>query len=88
MRINGLLGPCGAGILYVRRDLQDMKLTPPIYGWHNVRNPNFVAQEQIVFRKAVAVKYEAGTHNLLGLVGMIAALRKIALEIGVDNVAR
>ena len=56
-----LLGPCGAGVFYVRRELQE-KLNPPVYGWHNVRNPNFVAQEQIVFRNG-AVKYEAGTHN-------------------------
>jgi cysteine desulfurase/selenocysteine lyase len=59
-----LLGPCGAGLLYVRREIQE-KLNPPIYGWHNVRCPNFVAQEQIVFRNGAA-KYEAGTHNLLG----------------------
>ena len=79
-----LLGPCGAGILYVRRELQE-KLNPPVYGWHNVRNPNFVAQEQIVFRSG-AVKYEAGTQNLLGLVGLIAAL-ELALEVGVENIA-
>jgi selenocysteine lyase/cysteine desulfurase len=79
-----LLGPCGAGIFYVRRDLQE-KLNPPIYGWHNVKNPNFVAQEQIVFRSG-AVKYEAGTQNLVGLVGLIAAM-ELALEIGVENIA-
>jgi cysteine desulfurase/selenocysteine lyase len=79
-----LLGPCGAGILYVRRELQE-KLNPPIYGWHNVRSPNFVAQEQIIFRSG-AVKYEAGTHNLIGLVGLIAAM-ELALEIGVDNIS-
>jgi cysteine desulfurase / selenocysteine lyase len=79
-----LLGPCAAGVLYVRRELQE-KLNPPIYGWHNVRNPNFVAQEQIVFRSG-AVKYEAGTHNLLGVVGLIAAL-ELALEIGVESIA-
>jgi cysteine desulfurase/selenocysteine lyase len=79
-----LLGPCGAGVLYVRRELQE-KLNPPIYGWHNVRNPNFVAQERIVFRNG-AVKYEAGTHNLLGVVGLIAAL-EIVLEAGVENIA-
>jgi selenocysteine lyase/cysteine desulfurase len=79
-----LLGPCGAGVLYVRRELQE-KLNPPVYGWHNVRSPNFVAQEQIVFRSG-AVKYEAGTHNLLGVVGLIAAL-EIAREIGVENIA-
>jgi selenocysteine lyase/cysteine desulfurase len=79
-----LLGPCGAGVFYVRRELQE-KLNPPVYGWHNVRNPDFVAQEQIVFRKG-AVKYEAGTHNLLGLSGLIAAM-ELALEMGVENVA-
>jgi len=79
-----LLGPCGAGMLYVRRELQD-RLNPPVYGWHNVRNPDFVAQEQIVFRNG-AVKFEAGTHNLLGLVGLVAAL-ELVLEIGVENIA-
>jgi len=79
-----LLGPCGAGIFYVRRELQE-KLNPPIYGWHNVKNPNFVAQEQIVFRSG-ALKYEAGTHNLIGLVGLIAAM-ELALEIGIETIA-
>jgi len=79
-----LLGPCGAGLLYVRRELQE-KLRPPVYGWHNVRNPDFVAQEQIVLRPG-AVKFEAGTHNLLGLVGLIAAL-ELVQEIGVENIA-
>jgi selenocysteine lyase/cysteine desulfurase len=79
-----LLGPCGAGLLYVRHELQE-KLNPPVYGWHNVRCPNFVAQEQIIFRND-ATKYEAGTHNLLGLVGLIAAM-ELVLEIGVENIA-
>jgi cysteine desulfurase / selenocysteine lyase len=79
-----LLGPCGAGLLYVRRELQE-KLNPPIYGWHNVKNPDFVAQDQIAFRSG-AVKYEAGTHNLIGLVGLIAAM-ELALEIGIENIA-
>jgi cysteine desulfurase / selenocysteine lyase len=79
-----LLGPCGAGIFYVRRELQE-KLNPPIYGWHNVCSPNFVAQEQIAFHSG-AKKYEAGTQNLVGLVGLIAAM-ELALEIGVENIA-
>ena len=79
-----LLGPCGAGIFYVRRGLQE-KLTPPIYGWHNVKNPNFVAQEKIEFRDD-ARKFEAGTHNLVGLAGLIASM-ELALEIGVENIA-
>ena len=79
-----LLGPCGAGIMYVREPLQE-KLTPPIYGWHNVRSPEFVAQEQIVFRSG-ASRYEAGTHNLLGLVGLVTGMELI-LEIGVETIA-
>jgi selenocysteine lyase/cysteine desulfurase len=79
-----LLGPCGAGIFYVRRELQE-KLNPPIYGWHNVRNQNFVSQEKIEFRSG-AVKFEAGTQNLIGLVGLIAAM-ELVLEIGVENIA-
>jgi selenocysteine lyase/cysteine desulfurase len=80
-----LLGPCGAGLLYVKKDLQ-ASLNPPVYGWHNVRNPNFVAQEKIEFRSGAA-KFEAGTHNLIGLVGLLAAL-ELTLEIGVANIAR
>ena len=79
-----LLGPCGAGVFYVRRELQE-KLNPPIYGWHNVKSPNFVAQENIEFRHD-ARKFEAGTQNLIGLTGLIASM-ELALEIGVDNIA-
>jgi selenocysteine lyase/cysteine desulfurase len=79
-----LLGPCGAGVFYVRREVQE-HLNPPVYGWHNVRCPNYVAQEKIV-RRSGAKKFEAGSQNLLGLVGLVAAL-KLAQEIGVDNIA-
>jgi cysteine desulfurase / selenocysteine lyase len=79
-----LLGPCGAGILYVRREVQD-RLRPTAYGWHNVRCPNYVAQEEMVLRKD-ARRYEAGTQNLLGLAGLIAAM-ELVLEIGIDPIA-
>jgi selenocysteine lyase/cysteine desulfurase len=71
--------------MYVRREIQE-RLTPPIYGWNNVKCPNYVAQEQIVFR-STAQKYEVGTQNFLGLVGLVAAM-KLVLEIGVENIAR
>ena len=79
-----LLGPCAAGILFVRKSLQDF-LRPAVFGWHNVRCPNFVAQEEMVLRSD-ARRYEAGTQNLLGLVGLEAAL-ELLLEIGIDNIA-
>ena len=80
-----LLGPCGAGVMYVRKELQQ-HLNPPVYGWHNVRCPNFIAQENIAYRTG-AKKFEAGTHNLLGLVGLNAAMQML-LAIGVDKIAR
>ncbi len=79
-----LLGPCGSGVMYVRRSLQE-RINPPLYGWNNVASPNFVAQEQIVFRSG-AHKYEPGTYNLVGLVGLLAGI-KLLLEVGVENIA-
>jgi cysteine desulfurase / selenocysteine lyase len=79
-----LLGPCGAGLLYVRKDIQEC-LNPPIYGWNNVRCPDFVAQEQITFRSG-SQKFEAGTHNLLGIVGLVAAM-ELLLEVGLENIS-
>lgn len=80
-----LLGPCGAGLMYVRQPVQE-QLHPPIYGWHNVRCPEFVAQEELVLRHGAA-RYEAGTHNLLGVVGLVAAM-ELLLEVGIDNISR
>jgi cysteine desulfurase / selenocysteine lyase len=79
-----LLGPCGAGLLYVRREVQQ-QINPPIYGWHNVNCPEFISQEKITLRND-ARKYEAGSHNLLGVVGLMASI-ELALEIGVENIA-
>ena len=79
-----LLGPCAAGILYARKSLQE-RLRPTAFGWHNVYCPNYVAQEELVFR-ADARRYEAGSQNLLGLVGLNAAM-ELVLEIGIENIA-
>ena len=79
-----LLGPCAAGLMYVRQPLQE-RLHPGAYGWNNVRCPNFVAQEHIAFRAGPA-RFEPGTYNLLGIVGLKAAM-ELLLEIGVENIA-
>ena len=79
-----LLGPCGAGFLYVRKSWHE-SLRPVVYGWNNVRCPDFVAREEITFRSG-AQRYEVGSHNVLGLVGFHAALELI-LELGVDRIA-
>jgi cysteine desulfurase / selenocysteine lyase len=79
-----MLGPCAAGLLYVRQELQD-RLRPKALGWNNVRCPDFVAQEDLVYRTG-AKRYEAGSHNLLGLVGLVAAM-ELLQEIGVAHIA-
>jgi len=79
-----LLGPCAAGILYVKKDLQE-RLRPPVLGWNNVRCPNYVAQEAIMFRSGPA-RFEAGSHNVAGLVGLKACM-ELLLELGVENIA-
>jgi cysteine desulfurase/selenocysteine lyase len=79
-----LLGPCAAGILYVRKALQTC-VRPTVLGWNNVRCPNYTAQEDMVLRPD-AQRYEAGTTNLIGLIGLKAAL-ELLLEVGVDNIA-
>jgi selenocysteine lyase/cysteine desulfurase len=44
-----------------------------------------VAQDQIVFRND-ATKYEVGTHNLIGIVGLIKAM-ELGQELGISNIA-
>lgn len=79
-----LLGPCAAGVFYVRRDLQD-RLAPQAFGWNNVRCPNYVSQETMNLRSD-ARRYEAGSFNILGIAGLNAALG-LLLEVGIAAIA-
>ena len=80
-----LLGPLAAGILYVRKDRQEM-VKPLVHGWANVECPDYVAQTGLAFRPG-ARRYEAGSLNILGIAGLHASLKLIA-EIGVDAIAK
>ena len=80
-----MLGPCGAGIFYVRKDWQE-KLKPTVLGWNNVRCPGFVASEKMEFRSG-AHRYEAGSYNWVGMVGMKAAL-DLLIEVGVGEISK
>lgn len=79
-----LLGPLASGVFYVRKDVQD-RLQPAIYGWHNVRCPNYVAQENMV-HPPDARRYEPGSANLSGIAGLEASLR-LLLDIGIERIA-
>ncbi len=78
-----LLGPLGTAILYVRKEHYD-RFHPPLVGWHSASSPNFIAQESLVF-KPDARRYEPGSLNLAGIVGLRAALQLI-LECGMETV--
>lgn len=78
-----MLGPCSAGILYVRQEIQ-AQLKPMVFGWHNVECPDFVAADHIEL-KHDARRYEAGTHNIAGTAGLRAAF-EILLEVGIEEI--
>lgn len=79
-----MLGPCGAGIFYVRRELQE-RLTPALLGAWNVACPGYVAQEELLLHPS-ARRYEPGELNYPGICGMAASL-ELLLEIGGEAIA-
>jgi cysteine desulfurase / selenocysteine lyase len=80
-----LLGPEGAGVLYVRREWID-RLRPVDIGWNSVVGANDFST--IDFRlKPHAGRYESGTLNVAGITGLGGSLEML-LEIGVGNVAQ
>lgn len=75
-----LLGPKGCGVMYVRGAVMDA-LRPAITGWRSVREP---AKYSTVQKFALtARRYEPGSLNELGIVGLHAALRLLA-EFGAE----
>lgn len=79
-----MLGPCSAGILYVKQEVQD-RLRPRVFGWHNVECPDFIAADRLQLKQD-ARRYEAGTHNIAGIAGHKAAF-ELLLEAGIENIA-
>lgn len=78
-----LLGPLGVAVLYVRKEHFD-RLRPPLVGWHSAACPDFVAQDTLRFWPD-ARRYEPGSLNLVGIVGLRAALELI-LGFGIEAV--
>lgn len=78
-----LLGPMAAGIVYVKRDHQEM-LRPSLLGAWNVVSPGFVAQDSIRYESS-ARRYEPGALNLPGIVGMLASM-ELLLGCGIDAI--
>ncbi len=78
-----LLGPQGAGIFYLRRELVDFIHTTSV-GWSSVVNSlNF---SKIDFRlKPHAGRWESGTLNMPGILGLGASLERL-LEFGLPAI--
>ncbi len=67
-----LLGPEGAGLLYVRHERLDELRTLGI-GWHSMVQGHDFARIELNLRPDAA-RYEGGTQNVVGLVGLGASL--------------
>lgn len=71
-----LLGPEGAGLLFVRREHLDL-LRPLGVGWNSVvQAHNFTHIEPVW--KTSAARYEGGTCNMAGIMGLGASLELLA----------
>jgi len=80
-----LLGPQGIGVLYVRRSLWPA-LRPALVGWKSVEdNRSYDCTDEELAHSAR--RYEPGSLNAVGLVGLHAALR-LHTEVGADPIAR
>ena len=78
-----MLGPLAIGIVYVaKRNFEICR--PTLLGAWNVKSPDFVAQDKIVFEDT-ARRYEPGVLNIAGMYGMKASLEMLS-EIGIDRV--
>ena len=67
-----LLGPEGAGLLYVRREHLD-RLRPILVGWNSVRHAAQFDKISLDLKDSAA-RYEGGTYPMAGFVGLAASL--------------
>jgi selenocysteine lyase/cysteine desulfurase len=71
-----LLGPEGAGVLFVRRERLD-RLRPLGVGWNSVVQAGNFTDKRLQIRPD-ASRYEGGTHGMVGLLGLGASLELTA----------
>jgi selenocysteine lyase/cysteine desulfurase len=80
-----LLGPEGAGIFYIRRELLEL-LRPTGIGWNSVVHAGDFTNRELVLRPTAA-RYEGGSWNMPGIIGLGASL-ELLLDYGIENIRR
>jgi selenocysteine lyase/cysteine desulfurase len=79
-----MLGPSGAGILFVKKSRRDL-LRPTIIGGWNVVSPNFIAQPEVQFVSG-GRKFEPGAYTHTVLAGLKAAV-ELLQEVGAKEIS-
>ncbi|PYK71893.1 MAG: aminotransferase class V [Verrucomicrobia bacterium] len=79
-----MLGPSGAGILFVKNSRHEL-LRPMIIGGWNVESPNFIAQREIKYAEG-GRKFEPGGYNNVPIAGMQAAIALLD-EVGLAKIS-
>ncbi len=77
-----MLGPTGVGVLWAKRELLE-KIDPLVFGSHMIER---VTKEKATWT-AIPDKFEAGTRNIEGVVGLGAAIDYL-LNIGLETIEK
>ena len=80
-----MLGPSGAGILYIKEGRQEL-LRPAIIGGWNVVSPNFIAQREVKFESGPR-RFEPGAYTHSVIAGLRAAV-ELLLEAGPNEITQ
>jgi selenocysteine lyase/cysteine desulfurase len=78
-----MLGPIGAGFVYIRPNLMS-RIEPVMAGWRSVVDrDNYYCYDSPL--RASCERFEPGSLNVVGLLGMEAAIR-LLLSVGIANI--
>jgi len=80
-----MLGPSGAGILFVKKSRHKL-LRPMMVGGWNVESPNFVAQREIRYENG-GRKFEPGGYNNIPIAGMQGAVALLS-DVGLSKISK